>query len=112
MYMPTLTIMAVSRETARKSSSGYTSGNFGHIEGTHMQHSFKPLVSQDCRYYPNVRNALFAKALSRKWSQDDANDIARVGYKFRKALLEVDPTNDAREVFEAFLAVVITPDVS
>lgn len=87
-------------------------GNFGQIEGTHMQHSFKPLVSQDCRYYTNVRNALIAKALSRKWSEDDANDIASVGYKFRKALLEVDPTNDAREVFEAFLAVVITPDVS
>ena len=78
-------------------------GNFGHIEGTHMQHSFSPLAHQGCLYYTNVRNGLIAKAMCRMVLVDKETDIAVIGCKLRQSLLEVGLAKDAGNIIKAFV---------
>lgn len=76
-----------------------------------MQHSFKDLADNDCRYYTNVRNSMIAKRLAQKFLDDPASDFSSVGLRFRKVVLEPGLSKDAEVLLREFLEDVSLRDM-
>lgn len=72
------------------------------IEVTQTQHSFTNLSDNNCRYYTDVRNSLFAKQMAQKFLDTPTEDWSFLGYEFRKAVLDPQLSEDTNELLRNF----------